>query len=786
MSLTGGVNGGVSVSGLVPIASDAWMSGDLPGRSTLRFIAPERFKTDTQAVYAPAGNPSNYSGATDWAPYFAALTAYVRTLLLNQEWPDTPTYGWKHAPLAIALQPGMRYVVTDGWDLTGLKCLGLHIFWNGATLVGRYAGGTAMVDMIGSLGITHHGMQLETDSDLQPSIGLLYGMNKGPGSGPYAASDLGFRDTVIKGFYQKAGVYNLCSEVELWSRGFIENLSGTGPAHQIDNRNEIGVAAYTKFAGGMTFPTDGTPVTCVTHTLDHMTWRTQSSNQKGALRLTSSLTDTASVAVGNVRIRNGYFALSGGDTNFHPAVYIQGRVDSLHVDAHFETGIADANYQVSHMGYYDTSNWVSGAIVQNDHRWITDKSFAEKAQLGQSSDKAAITFTGMEIQIERQLGTGLTGTAAPLFDENMSNSKITGVARLGPSTSLLNFNALAGFYGDIYCSLAYSNLALPASSQGRYIMPTGVVNFPLGGAGDQSVDVQKFTAGGTWTKPAGAKLVRVIATGAGGGGGGGPKVATSTACSGGGGGGGADRILGTFDASALTSTVPVTIGAGGTAGAGASSTGAGTDGGAGGNTTFGSYLTAYGGGGGSGGSAGAGSGGGGGGGVYSAGLSASGATGGLGSATIGGATGGSAAAGGSATGPGGAGGAGSAATGAAFVGGTAYDGSGGGGSGAGITSGNVTAAGGNVFKFNGGSVLGGAAGSGSGGGAGSVGASATDDGIASGSGGGGSDTTGSGGNGGAGGVPGGGAGGGGATQTGAKGGDGGVGGRGEITVITSF
>jgi hypothetical protein len=110
--------------------------------------------------------------------------------------------------------------------------------------------------------------------------------------------------------------------------------------------------------------------------------------------------------------------------------------------------------------------------------------------------------------------------------------------------------------------------------------------------------VDTFTGAGTWTKPTsgGYNFARVRLWGGGGGGGGGMRGATGTNRTGGSGGGGGGFIERIFLLSDLGATESVLIGAGGTGGAGSTtnSTGGG-DGTDGGNTSFGSHLTVYGG-----------------------------------------------------------------------------------------------------------------------------------------------------------------------------------------------
>jgi hypothetical protein len=108
------------------------------------------------------------------------------------------------------------------------------------------------------------------------------------------------------------------------------------------------------------------------------------------------------------------------------------------------------------------------------------------------------------------------------------------------------------------------------------------------------VNVQTFNASGTWTKPTingniAGRFARIQVWAGGGGAGRGPNNSSAS----GGGGGGYNEIV--VPLSTLGATVTVTIGAGGVGRTG--STGFGT---AGGQTSFGSHCTAYGGGGGAG------------------------------------------------------------------------------------------------------------------------------------------------------------------------------------------
>lgn len=126
---------------------------------------------------------------------------------------------------------------------------------------------------------------------------------------------------------------------------------------------------------------------------------------------------------------------------------------------------------------------------------------------------------------------------------------------------------------------------------GRFATP-----MPASSSGTLSYNMVEFTSSGTWTKPSGLIGIELVIISAGAGGGSGSRTASGTVSRAGGSGGGGGVLVVYISADDLGATESITIGAGGNGGASVTADNTngsvGTDGG---NTSFGSLFTFWGG-----------------------------------------------------------------------------------------------------------------------------------------------------------------------------------------------
>ena len=207
-----------------------------------------------------------------------------------------------------------------------------------------------------------------------------------------------------------------------------------------------------------------------------------------------------------------------------------------------------------------------------------------------STDNAFARFDSTTGKLLQNSTATLSDTGAPSFTGSVT---VAGTSASGASIVLgedtdngvntITLQAPSTLAADLALTLPTAD-----GTNGQFLSTngSGQLSFQSQTSGNVVTNTQTFTSSGTWTKPSGANWVQVVLWG--GGSSGGNTSGQAGRYYGIGGGGGA-YVSVVFAASSLTSTVTVTVGAGGTGVTYNSS------GNSGGTSSFGSYATATGG-----------------------------------------------------------------------------------------------------------------------------------------------------------------------------------------------
>jgi hypothetical protein len=222
-------------------------------------------------------------------------------------------------------------------------------------------------------------------------------------------------------------------------------------------------------------------------------------------------------------------------------------------------------------------------------------SFLDSASSGAISASLTPVLNGLTSQQK-------TDSALNLLLSCVTIAGLNGSVNLSASSSGAGYNLVVTAVAAVT-----ARVTVAATIQGGFV---GGLTQNSSGSGS-SVSTSYFTSSGTWSKPAGAQWVRVVACSGGAGGGSGRSGIAGENRYGGGGGAPGNIVDMTFPASYLPASVTVTIGAGGAGGAAVGGAGAanGNGGSPGGSTTFGTSVFSVGALGGFGGSTGSGNGG---------------------------------------------------------------------------------------------------------------------------------------------------------------------------------
>ena len=304
------------------------------------------------------------------------------------------------------------------------------------------------------------------------------------------------------------------------------------------------------------------------------------------------VSDTASAGSG-VAI---FYPTSGNAEGDRLEVVYASRLNSNSLGVTIRAGLYDyTGSQSIGLGYqrtfiYVAGSWTAGAVEQHTHP-DPDPTFASSAfrvtePSGLATNQLAFSLANITAGATRTLTVPNASGTLALQGAITSSGLTQATARILGRTT-----ASAGAVEEISIGTGLS-------------LSAGQLSATASGGATTQTDV--YSSNGTWTKPAGAKMVEFVVVGGGGGGGAGRRGATSTTRGGGGGGAAGAACVGVANASNFGSTETITVGAGGNGGANSADDTNGQNGTQGGSSSIGTIITALGGNGGAGGTSSAG------------------------------------------------------------------------------------------------------------------------------------------------------------------------------------